>query len=106
MRELHEAVSSGRFPALAKGEALPADLTDFAWGFRREQDGHWIVAVLPDRFEALAPSKPSAGAILDVLVEKGTALPGLDGKRHRQMAALGFPRAGRGRWVCLLASKL
>lgn len=106
VRELRLAVAAGRFPALAKGEALSANLTDFAWGFRREQDGRLIVAVLPDRFEALAPSKPSADAILDVLVEKGAALPGLDGKRHRQVAALGFPRAGRGRWVCLLASKL
>ena len=106
VRELHEAVRSGRFPALVKGEALPANLTDFAWGFQREQDGRQIVAVLPSHFEALAPSKPSADAILDVLIEKVTGLPVLDVKRQRQMAALGFPRAGRGRWVCLLASKL
>lgn len=103
---LREARSQGLFPLLRKGEALPEDLNEAAWGFVREEDGREIVAVLPSRFKSLAPSKPSAIAVLDTLIEKGVVLPGLDGKRHRQIAVQGFPRAGRGRWVCLLSSKI
>ncbi|ABY28681.1 Superfamily II helicase and inactivated derivatives-like protein [Methylorubrum extorquens PA1] len=106
LHRLREARSQGLFPLLQKGEALPEDARDVAWGFRREVDGREIVAVLPSTFEDLAPSKPSAIAVLDTLLEKGTALPGPDGKRHRQIAVQGFPRTGRGRWVCLLSSKI
>lgn len=106
LHRLREARSQGLFPLLQKGEALPEDARDVAWGFRREVDGREIVAVLPSTFESLAPSKPSSIAVLDTLLEKGTALPGVDGKRHRQIAVQGFARVGRGRWVCLLSSKI
>lgn len=95
MCELREAVKCGRFLALAKGEALPADLTDSARNFQRERDSNQIVAVLRNHIEALAPSSPSVKAILDVLAEKEACLPRLDGKRQSQMAA--FPVLGHGR---------
>ena len=106
LHHLREAYNQGRFPLLPKGQGLPEDARDVAWGFRRDVDGREILAVLPDTFESLTPSKPSAVAVLDTLIEKGIALPGLGGKRHRQIAVQGFPRDGRGRWVCLLLSKI
>lgn len=96
-----------RFPRLEKGEALPRRLRTQAWGFRRRRgDDGEIIAIYPSRFEGLAPSKPSAEAVLDVLLERGVALSGADGKRHLQLAVQGFDRVGRARWVCLRASSL
>lgn len=106
LRDLREARDQGRFPLLAKGEVFPERLRDTAWGFRRQMDGRELLAVLPEKFEELAPSRPSAVAVLDTLVERGVAITGPNGKRHPQLAVQGFPRAGRGRWVCLLSSKI
>lgn len=106
LHRLREARDQGLFPLLRKGDALSEDQREAAWGFRREEDGHEIIAVLPGTFASLTPSQPSAIAVLDTLIERGVALPGLGGKRHRQMAVQGFPRAGRGRWVCFLSSKI
>lgn len=103
---LRDAREQGKLPVLAKGQVLPSELRETAWGFRREVEGREIVAVLPHKFVELASSGPSAVAVLDTLIENGAVLRGIDSKRHRQIAVQGFPRAGRGRWVCLLASKL
>lgn len=99
-------MEAGRFPRLPKGTPLPAAMVEEAWGFRRETDGREIVAILPSVFVAQASSEPSAIAVLDTLIEQGVALAGPDGKRHRQIAVQGFPRNGRGRWVCLLTKRL
>ncbi|MCJ2086454.1 DUF927 domain-containing protein [Methylobacterium sp. E-005] len=106
MHRLREARSQGFFPILRKGDQLPEEKRGVAWGFCREEDGQEILAVLPSVFVGLARSKPSAIAVLDTLAGKGIVLPGLKGKRHRQIAVQGFPRAGRGRWVCLRSSKV
>src|SRR4051794_41804475 len=96
-----------RFPRLEKGEALPRRFRAEAWGFRRRRGERGeIVAIDPSRFEQLAPSKPSAEAVLDVLLERGIALRGANGKRHLQLAVQGFDRVGRARWVCLRTSAL
>ncbi len=94
------------FPILEKGVCLPADLAETAWGFRRRSaiTGE-LVSILPLQFERLAGSKSAAAAVVSVLLSRGIAVSGSDGKSHRQVAVQGFGLS-RSRWVCLRRSAL
>ncbi|MGI3898897.1 MAG: DUF927 domain-containing protein [Janthinobacterium lividum] len=93
-------------PRLDKGEVLPVELREKAWGFRRRdaKDGE-VVAILPARFERLVGSRSAATAIMSSLLARGVTIKSSDGKAHRQMAVQGFSQ-GRTRWVCLRRSML
>lgn len=101
-----KANDGSRFPCVERGGRLPSNLQGTAWGFRRTKGQGDVIAVDPARFKKLAGSQPLADAILGVLIAKGIAVRGSDGKSHPQIAVQGFNRPGRSRWVCLRVSAL
>ncbi|MBL0404415.1 DUF927 domain-containing protein [Microvirga aerilata] len=103
LQRLREAVKDERrFPKVEKGDALPTNLKNQAWGFKRTDREHGaFIAIDPVQFREMIGSGPAAESVLEYLTSKQSVILGVGGKRRRQIAVQGFDRVGRSRWICL-----
>jgi hypothetical protein len=101
------ASSTRRFPEVDKGKAVPARLTNVAWGIRsKTRDGMPFLAVHSDRFDRLVDPPEYGNRVRSLLAEGGYTVAGKEGRRVRQIKVQGFGSAEKPYFVCVRVDRL
>ena len=94
-----------QFPAIKKGQSLPADQATKAWGVIWKLPNFKRTILIPyPRLENLVIPSAITGAVLRELAARGILLKASDGKLTRQVMIKGLTGKEKHRYLCLIQS--
>jgi hypothetical protein len=102
LNRIAQAVRSGRFPLVRKGEALPPCEARI-WGIRRDVGEERVFALPLSEVDRLAGTAGTARDLVAYWAENDLLLPSPDGKNTRQLQVTGWSDQ-RQRLACLKRS--
>jgi putative DNA primase/helicase len=108
LRRLKKLVRAGtRFPAIKKGQSLPADQAKKAWGvIWKLPEAKRTILIPYSRLESLVMPSAITGAVLHELAAREILLKADDGKLTRQVMIKGLAGDKKPRYVCLSKSAM
>jgi putative DNA primase/helicase len=102
----NNASSTTRFPKVEKGDSLPEELTEKAWGIRHEtQNGISCLAIESKKFDHLILPH-HADQVRKLLAHGGYTIPGKEGRHVRQIKVQGFGSTEKPYFVCVRLDRL
>jgi hypothetical protein len=104
LNSIAQAVRSGHFPVVRKGDALPS-CEKRIWGVRRDIGEERVLALQLSELQRLAGTAGAASDLVAYWAEQGLLLLDPDGKNTRQVQVTGWSDKRR-RLVCLKRSAL
>jgi AcrR family transcriptional regulator len=103
----NNASSAHRFPKIEKGDSLPKQLKNKAWGIRHKtQGGISCLAIESKTFDRLVHPPQYAERVRKLLVDGGYTVPGKEGRRIRQIKVQGFGSTKKPYFVCVRLDRL
>ena len=103
----NNADSATRFPKVEKGDSLPKELKNKAWGIQSEaRDGTAFLAIHSDRLDRLVNPAHHAARVRKLLADRGYTVPGKEGRHVRQIKVKGFGSAKKPYFICVRLDRL
>jgi hypothetical protein len=106
---LHQLANNAanRFPKVGKGDRLPEQLKNRAWGIRHKtQDGISCLAVESSKLDRLVQPPQYAVRVRKLLAERGYTVLGKEGRHVRQIKVQGFGSIAKPYFVCVRLDRL
>lgn len=96
-----------RFPKVGKGDRLPEQMKNKAWGIRHKtQDGISCLAVESSKLDRLVQPPQYAVRVRKLLAERGYTVPGKEGRHVRQIKVQGFGSTDKPYFMCIRLDRL